>query len=74
MSHKIRMFLYIVNRLISIVALVGLVAALVMVVVEPEEWLTWIVRGGISVVIYVLAKVISIFRKSKFPIPGIDYY
>ena len=74
MGYKIKLILYYINKLVSFISILAVLFFLVMFIAYPEEWLSWLTKTGISFGVYILSKIIHIIRKSKMPVPGMDYY
>jgi|GEM_PF-1750111 len=74
MEYKLKLVLYYINKFFLGVSLLGAVSFFIMVFIYTDEWVKWILYSFISIVAYAVFKVIYIFRKSKFPVPGVDYF
>lgn len=73
MKYMIRRVLFLVNVLLILAAFALSVFAVVRVILAPDKWLFCILLLGIGVVAGILLYGLYLIRKSRFPLPGIDY-
>ena len=74
MNIKSKLILFYINKLIIVLSTFGIIVFGIMVVADPALWLKWLLFACISFLIFILAKILYIIRKSKFPVAGKDYF
>lgn len=71
--QKIRLILLVINLMLLAVAFLTLAYSLTGLVFRFEIWsrAKWMILG--SLLLFILMVVLFLIRKSRFPVPGIDY-
>lgn len=73
MNYGCRLFLYLMNQLLILLSLAGILLSLVMLALNNERWLAWSGSALLNIVLYLFFRFVFVLRKSKYPVPGIDY-
>ncbi len=74
MDYKFRILFYYLNVFVIAVTIIGIILAIIMMFMHPNDSFNWFVAALICLLILVLLMVIYLIRKNKFPAPGKDYY
>ena len=73
MSYKLKLILYIVSKTLLYACIIGFAFSLVMLTMDNLPLEYWLYRALSFFVILVIATILYLVRKSKFPLPGKDY-
>jgi len=68
-----RMALYIFNIVMIYLSMAGIAFSLVMLIVRFEAVNIWLKTGGFCALALIISAILFVLRKSKCPVPGIDY-
>ena len=73
MSYKVKLILYLITKLFLIAAAFGILYSAYMLFTNLDEWIFWLAALVVNFILLGIFIGLYILRKSKFPLPGIDY-
>ncbi|MBN2412456.1 hypothetical protein JXQ31_12265 [candidate division KSB1 bacterium] len=74
MNYSLRIMIYLVLQLMLFLTLLLILFFIVMLFLHGDQSLKWLDRTLTGIICYFIFMILNIFRKKKWPVPGIDYF